>query len=138
MHYSTLLATALSATTALAFPHTLTSRATNATTYNTTATYYQGGSGSDGSCGFVAVASGNLTSGVCNIAYTYSLTVQPLATRDCEYVLWTGTQHCGDISAGQKSFLPAGGHPVCVTTGVLDGGTHTYASGMFTCDVDIN
>jgi hypothetical protein len=131
----TLFSTLLAATTTLALPHFL----KREDVITTNVTYYQGSSSDPDICGLEAVSSGNITSGICNTAYTWSLTVQPLPERDCQYVLWKGTASCGDESdATEKYFLPAGGHPVCVTTGVYDGGNHVHASGMLDCDVDIN
>ena len=134
---TTLLSTFL-ASTAFALPH-LTPRHPR----STNVTYYQGTPTDANSCGQVAVSTGTVTAGDCNQAYTYSLTVQPLPHRDCLYVLWKDTTTCGVDSDEPSSnfenyFLPAGGHPVCVTAGVLDGGAHTFASGEFRCDVDIN
>ena len=94
--------------------------------------------GSSGTCG-IPVSSGNITSGVCNTAYTYALSVQPISDRDCVYMLWKGSSSCdGGDAEESKTFLPAGGHPVCVTTGVYDGGEFIHASGRLDCDIDIN
>ena len=134
---TTLLNYLLSTTAALALPQRLSQRDT--TIYQTNVTYYQGSAISGQYCGDVAVSSGNITSGVCNTAYTYSLSIQPLATRDCEFVLYAGSSDCGSDATGtSNTFLPAGGHQVCVTTGVLDGGAHIHASGVLNCDVDID
>jgi hypothetical protein len=131
-----ILTTLFSVATVLARPQPLPAQST--TRYTTDVTYYQGESTSD-SCGLEAVSSGNITSGVCNTAYTYALTIQPLADRDCEYVLWEGSSTCGsEATQKSKSFLPADGHPVCVTTGVLDGGKFEHASGKLRCNIDIN
>lgn len=90
-------------------------------------------------CGIDAVVTGNITSGTCNTAYTYALSIQPLSDRDCTYTLWTGSSDCGSDATGESnSFLPAGGPPVCVTTGVYDGGRFIHASGKLDCSVDIN
>ena len=134
---SSIILTALfSVATVFALPQPLPAQSTAKST--TEVTYYQGESTSD-SCGLEAVSSGNITSGVCNTAYTYAITVQPLADRDCEYVLWEGSSNCGpDATQKSKSLLPAGGHPVCVTTGVLDGGKFEHASGKLRCNIDIN
>ena len=103
-------------------------------------TYYQGEAGIDGSndfCGAVAVVSGNITTGVCHQEYTYSLSITALQRvgQDCNFVLWKGTTTCSDSEAASKNstFIPAGGQEYCVTTDVLDGGAHTYASGMLFC-----
>ena len=131
---TTLISTLLAATTTLALPHF----SKRQDVYTTNVTYYQGSTSDPNVCGEVAVSNGNITSGVCNTAYTWSLTVQPLAAMDCQYVLWKGTASCGDESAAtEKYFLPAGGHPVCVTTGVYDGGAHVYASGLLDCGIDV-
>ena len=132
---SFLAAGLVSTATALALPNPLSQRAT---TYTTNATYYQGISSSD-ACGQTAVSTDNITSEICNTAYTYALSVQPVSNRDCVYTLWTGSSDCGsDATEKSNAFLPAGGHGVCVTTGVYDGGAHIHASGMLNCDIDIN
>ena len=40
--------------------------------------------------------------------------------------------------ATENYFLPAGGNPVFVTTGVYDGGVHVFASGRLHCGVDVD
>ena len=90
-------------------------------------------------CGAEAVVTGNITSGTCNTAYTYALSIQPLSDRECVYTLWTGSSDCGsDATQKNDSILPAGGSPVCVTTGVYDGGRFIHASGMLECSVDVS
>lgn len=128
----TLLSTLLPAITTFARPHSARQEL-----FTTNVTYYQGVTSDPNVCGFEAVASGNITAGVCNTAYTWSFIVQPLANQDCEYVLWKGTTSCGeDSDATDKYFMPAGGLPMCVTTGVYDGGEHVYASGMLDCNIN--
>ncbi len=137
MYLSTLLPGLLCAVTvsAMLIPPPLLKRDT---VYRVEATYYEGTS-VNGTCGEEAVSSGFINSGECKQLYTSGISMDPLGSRSCEYILFKGTTTCDrTASSVERTNLPAGGQSVCIDTTVLDGGAHTPVSGILRCGTNVN
>ncbi|KAF2864564.1 hypothetical protein K470DRAFT_254196 [Piedraia hortae CBS 480.64] len=93
-------------------------------------TYFQGGS-PENACN-IAVASGTMAAGICKQIHVYGIGLSNAPRQGCIYKLFKGSANCnGHATATYK--IPKGSQPICINTGVQDGGQFEKASGLWSC-----
>lgn len=83
-------------------------------------------------CG-MSVGSMTMTSGICMDLYTDALGVAQHSNQDCMFTMWPDVTDCTGDRGWTEYMIERGNGTVCVETGVLDGGTWTHASGIYSC-----
>jgi len=108
---------------------------------STSVAWYQGSmsftgqsSNQNTACGQIEVSSGSMATSTCTNLYTAGMGIPQRSDRTCVFKLWEGDSTCASNSSWTEIVIPKGSETTCINTGVLDGGVHYKASGIYTCN----